>query len=84
MNTTLRITTKGQVTLRRELLRHLGLAPGDRVAVELLPNGRAELRPAVPAASIDKFIGCLRSPGTKRLSLKEIHEFAAQGWAGRR
>jgi bifunctional DNA-binding transcriptional regulator/antitoxin component of YhaV-PrlF toxin-antitoxin module len=84
MSSILTVTAKGQVTLRRNVLRHLGVAPGDRVAVDLLPDGRAELRAVKPAASIDGFIGCLRRPGARSLSLDEIAEIAAQGWAKRR
>jgi bifunctional DNA-binding transcriptional regulator/antitoxin component of YhaV-PrlF toxin-antitoxin module len=84
MGTTLRVTAKGQVTLRKELLRHLGVAPGDQVALDLLPDGRAELRAAKPHGSIRKFIGSLRRPGTNTLSIDEISEASADGWAGRR
>ncbi len=84
MAATLTITTKGQVTLRKGLLRHLGVAPGDKVAVDLLPDGRAQLRAAKPEGSIRKFIGSLQRPATKALSIDEIAEAAAQGWAGRR
>ena len=84
MTSTLTITAKGQVTLRKELLRHLGVAPGDKVAVAILPDGRAELRAAKPEGSIQKFIGSLQRPGTKALSVDEIAEAAAEGWAGRR
>jgi bifunctional DNA-binding transcriptional regulator/antitoxin component of YhaV-PrlF toxin-antitoxin module len=84
MGTTLRVTAKGQVTLRRELLRHLGIAPGDRVAVDLLPDGRAELRAAKPAGSIGKFIGSLQRPGVRVLSIDDISDAAAEGWAGKR
>jgi bifunctional DNA-binding transcriptional regulator/antitoxin component of YhaV-PrlF toxin-antitoxin module len=84
MTATLTITAKGQVTLRKELLRHLGVTPGDKVAVNLLPDGRAELRAAEPEGSIQKFIGSLQRPATSALSIDEISEAAAQGWAGRR
>jgi bifunctional DNA-binding transcriptional regulator/antitoxin component of YhaV-PrlF toxin-antitoxin module len=84
MTTTLLVTAKGQVTLRKELLRHLGVTPGDKVAIEFLPGGRAELRAVKPEGSIQKFIGSLRRRGTKTLSIEEISEAAAQGWAGRR
>ena len=84
MTATLRITAKGQVTLRKELLRHLGVAPGDKVTFDLLPDGQAALRAAKPAGSIRKFIGSLQRPGTNPLSIDEISEAAAQGWAGRR
>jgi len=38
------VTSKGQVTLRRELLAHLGIQPGQRVDVEVLPGGRSARR----------------------------------------
>jgi antitoxin PrlF len=84
MATTLTVTAKGQVTLRKDLLRHLGVAPGDKVAIDLLPSGRAELRAIQPEGSIKKFIGSLQRPGTKALSIDEISEAAARGWAGQR
>jgi antitoxin PrlF len=84
MATTLTVTAKGQVTLRKEVLRHLGVVPGQKVEVDLLPNGRLELRAAESAASIEDFFGCLHRPGTKPLTIEEIGEIAAQGWAGRR
>ena len=83
MTATIRITAKGQITLSKELLRHLGVAPGDKVVFDLLPEGRAELRAAKPAGSIQKFIGSLQRPGTDALSIDEISEAAAQGSAGR-
>lgn len=82
MTATLTVTTKGQVTLRKEVLRHLGVAPGQKIEVDMLPNGRLELRAAKPAGSIEKFIGCAHRPGTKPLTIEEIGEIAAQGWAG--
>jgi AbrB family looped-hinge helix DNA binding protein len=63
--TALTVTAKGQITLRKEVLRHLGIAPGQKVEVQMLPNGRLELRAAKPTSSIDDFIGCLYRPGTK-------------------
>ena len=39
----LTVTRKGQVTLRKELLAHLGIQPGQRIDVEVLPGGRLEL-----------------------------------------
>ena len=34
MTTALTVTTKGRVTLRKELLAHLGIHPGQRLEVE--------------------------------------------------
>jgi antitoxin PrlF len=54
---TLTIRSKGQVTLRWEILRHLGVTPGDRIELITLPGGRIELRAVRPSGSIDGFIG---------------------------
>jgi antitoxin PrlF len=86
MTTTLILTVaaRGQVTLRKEVLRHLDVTPGQKVEVDLLPNGRLEVRAARPTGSIEDFIGCAQRPGTKPLAIEEIGEIAAQGWAGLR
>lgn len=78
----LTVTAKGQITLRKEVLRHLGVAPGQKVEVDLLPNGRIELRGAAPKGSIEDFIGCAHRPGTKPLTIGQINEIIAEGWAG--
>ena len=40
MTTSLTVTSKGQLTLRKELFAHLGIQPGQRLEVEVLPDGR--------------------------------------------
>lgn len=84
MTTKLTITAKGQVTLRKEVLAHLGVEPGDKLEVELLPSGSAQVRAAKATHDISGFIGCLQRRGTKPVSIKRIREIAAEGWAGRR
>ena len=81
---TLTITAKGQVTLRKEVLRHLGVEPGQKIEVDTLPDGRVELRAAKKTGSIENFIGCLHRPGMKALTLEEISEAIERGWAGER
>jgi AbrB family looped-hinge helix DNA binding protein len=49
---TLTVTAKGQVTLRKDLLKHLGVQPGDKIAVDKLPDGRIEVRAARPTGKI--------------------------------
>jgi bifunctional DNA-binding transcriptional regulator/antitoxin component of YhaV-PrlF toxin-antitoxin module len=78
---TLTVTTKGQVTFRKELLRHLGVEPGQRIEVRALPGGRIEVRAAQPPGTIEGFIGVLADKGTTRLSIEEMNEAAARGWA---
>jgi AbrB family looped-hinge helix DNA binding protein len=46
MSNTLTITSKGQVTLGKELLQHLGVQPGEKIAVDKLPDGRIAIQAA--------------------------------------
>ena len=79
---TLTVTGKGQVTLRKEVLRHLGVQPGEKVDVDLLPGGRVEVRAARRKGKISDAFGILKREGQPTLSIEEINEIAAQGWAG--
>jgi bifunctional DNA-binding transcriptional regulator/antitoxin component of YhaV-PrlF toxin-antitoxin module len=81
---TLTVTAKGQVTLRRDLLKHLGVEPGEKIAVEKLPDGRIELHAARPGGKISDVFGLLKRKGGPRLSIEKIGEVASQGWRGRR
>jgi|694.fasta_scaffold07843_20 bifunctional DNA-binding transcriptional regulator/antitoxin component of YhaV-PrlF toxin-antitoxin module len=80
----LTVTSKGQVTLRKELLAHLGVQPGQRIDVEVLPGGRLELHAEQATGSIHGFIGLLAGRSARRASLEELNEAAASGWAGLR
>jgi antitoxin PrlF len=84
MRATLKITAKGQVTLRKELLAQLGVRAGDRVVVEPVAPGRVEIRRAEPLGSLATFVGCLKSASGETLSLEDIENFARESWTGRR
>jgi AbrB family looped-hinge helix DNA binding protein len=56
----LTVTAKGQVTLRKDILMHLGLQPGDRITVDKLPDGRIEVRAAPPTGGISDVFGYLK------------------------
>lgn len=60
------LTARGQVTLKKEVLRHLGVAPGAQVEVSLLPDRRAEIRAALGSGSIDGFVGVLAGKTGRR------------------
>ena len=77
----LTVTAKGQVTLRKEVLRHLGARPGDKLSVNLLNDHRIELRPK-PGKPVSTIFGLLEQSNTKRLTIEEIGEATAAGWAG--
>ena len=80
---TLTVTAKGQVTLRKSVLDHLGVRPGDKLVVDLLPNGRAEVR-AAPSGGIEAAFGILAREGQVPVSIEEMNEAIADGWAGLR
>lgn len=82
--TTLTITARGQVTFRKEVLKHLGIKPGDRIELDLLPDGRGVIRAARPSGTIGDFIGLLAGRTGRTATLDELNEAAAQGWTAER
>ena len=67
---------------RKDILQHLGVEPGSKVEVDLLPNGRAEIRAVKKTGSISDTFGSLYRPGTKALTIEEINKVIEKGWAG--
>lgn len=80
---TLTVTAKGQVTLRKDLLEHLGVGPGEQIEVEKLPDGRIEVR-AAATGSITALFGLLKQKGRAPLTIEQMNEIAQEGWAGKR
>jgi len=80
--TTLKITSKGQVTLKQSLLRHLGVEPGNKIEVQELPHGKVVVRASRSDGSMTDFIGCLSRKGTRSLAVEEMSAIAERGWAG--
>jgi bifunctional DNA-binding transcriptional regulator/antitoxin component of YhaV-PrlF toxin-antitoxin module len=78
----LAVTMKGQVTLKRELLQHLGIKPGERIEFEKLPGGELRVRAARPTGTIDGFLGVLAGKTKNIATIAEINEAACGGWAG--
>jgi len=78
----LTVIRKGQVTLRKELLAHLGIQPGQRIDGKVLPGGRLELHAEHATGTIGDFFGLLADRSSHRASLDELNGEAASGWAG--
>lgn len=81
--TTLTVTARGQVTFRKEVLQHLGIKPGEKIELDLLPDGRGLLKAARPGGTIDGFVGLLAGRTRKVASLEEIEAATAEAWAGK-
>jgi bifunctional DNA-binding transcriptional regulator/antitoxin component of YhaV-PrlF toxin-antitoxin module len=80
----LAVTVKGQVTLKRDLLQHLGIKPGERVEFEKLPGGELRVRAARSSGSIDGFFHALDGKVALKqpLTIEDMNEIATAGWAG--
>jgi bifunctional DNA-binding transcriptional regulator/antitoxin component of YhaV-PrlF toxin-antitoxin module len=80
--TTLTITAKGQVTFRKAVLRHLGLRPGDKVEIDLLPGGQASLRAARAPGAFADARGMLKGKTNGRtLTIAELNAAIAEAGA---
>ncbi len=82
--TTLTVTARGQVTLRKDVLQHLGIRPGEKIELDLLPDGRGILKAARLTGTIDGFVGLLARRTNKVATIEEINAAIAQGWAGKK
>ncbi|CAN7407928.1 AbrB/MazE/SpoVT family DNA-binding domain-containing protein [Rhizobium sp. LjRoot254] len=72
---TLTVTTRSQVTFPKEALQHLGIEPGGKIHLDLLPDGRAQLSAAQPKGPVSDLRGSLRGKTNgRRLSIEEIGE----------
>jgi len=77
---TLTITAKRQITFRKDLLKHLGVNPGEKVLVEKLPNGRIEVTASRPTGKISDVFNLLKRKGGPSLPI-DINEITARGWS---
>ena len=82
--TQLTITAKGQVTLRKDILQHLGVGPGDKISVDKLPDGRIALNAVRPSGKISDVFDLLKRRNQPSLSIEDMKEIAARGWAAAR
>jgi AbrB family looped-hinge helix DNA binding protein len=83
----LTLTSRGQVTFRKEVREHLGVKPGERLELRLLPGGRLELAAEFHPDSAVSFATIARqveAPGGRYVTDAEIDAAISDGWAGRR
>ncbi|PKP92778.1 MAG: transcriptional regulator [Alphaproteobacteria bacterium HGW-Alphaproteobacteria-16] len=78
----LTITAKGQITLRKNLLRHLGVHPGQQIEVVELPGGELRVRAVKRTGKISDAFGMLKREGQRTVSIEEMNEVIEKGWAG--
>lgn len=76
--TILTISPKGQITLKRDLLQHLGLHAGQRIAIDKLPNGCLKVQAVQNTGTIDHFIGQLAGRVDPPISIEEMNAISEQ------
>lgn len=77
-----RTTSRGQVTLRKEIFQHIGVKPGDQLEIDLLPGGEFRGRAVKKTAKISDLAGCLKGKTNgARLTIEEINEAIAEAAA---
>ncbi len=84
------VTTEGEVTLTQDVLRRLGMQPGDQVAVVERADGTLELSAVKTtddvkvkrAGGLEAFFGSLKNKHNVHLTVEEINEEIAKSWAG--
>ncbi|TWD54435.1 AbrB family transcriptional regulator [Agrobacterium vitis] len=80
--TTLTVTTRGQVTFRKDVLQHLGIQPGEKIEIDLLPDGRAQLRAATRKKTFHDLHGFLKGKTNGRvLTIDELNDAIAEAGA---
>ncbi len=94
MTTFLTVTKNGAVTLGQTVLDHLGVNPGESLAVKLDPKGRVSLSATAPGAgpydgrphdSLEDTFGTLNAyHAGPPLTIEAINNAIEDGWAGRR
>lgn len=76
-------TSRGQVTLRKEFFRHLGIKPGEKLEIDLMPGG--ELRGRAfrkKTGKIEDAFGILKGKTNGAvLTIEEINEAIAEAAA---
>ncbi len=73
------ISSKGQLTLPKEIRGALGLSPGDRVNFVRMEDGNYAVLPATH--SVQTLKGFLRRPGQKPVSLEDMDQAIVKGAA---
>lgn len=70
------LTSKGQITLPKQIREHLHLAPGDRIDFLVKENGQVFVRPA--RSRLKQLKGMLRTPGRKPVSVDRMEAAIAR------
>ncbi len=66
-----KVTSKGQVTIPKELREKIGLEPGDFLCIRETKEGYV-IKKEVKEGIFDKYVGYLKKPGNSDKIIKEL------------
>ncbi len=73
------MTSKGQVTVPREIRNRLGLKSGDKMAFTMLSDGTVVMRPKTRCLA--DLAGSLTRPGQPKIAIEDMNPFKATALA---
>jgi len=74
------LTSKGQITLPKEIRDQLKLEPGSRIDFVVDRKGKVTLKPLND--DLESLCGMLKSRAKHPVSIEEMNEAIARGWSG--
>jgi antitoxin PrlF len=66
------LTSKGQITLPKEVREHLHVSEGDRLEFVIGARGEVQVRPVT--GSVRDLFGCVHRPGVRPATIEEMEE----------
>jgi AbrB family looped-hinge helix DNA binding protein len=75
------LTSKGQITVPKEIRDHLKLRTGQRLEFQVAADGRVVMRPR--SRDVRDLKGIVRTSRRKTVSVEEMNEAIAQGFSRR-
>ena len=79
---TLTVTSRGQITFRKEVLQHLGVKPGDKIELQLLPGSKGVLQAEQKKRTISELAGFLKGKTNGvTLTIEEINDAISESGA---
>ncbi|BAI99072.1 hypothetical protein Sj15T_10710 [Sphingobium sp. TA15] len=76
------LTSKGQITLRKEFMQHLGVHPGERINIDKLPDGSIKITATKATGKISDAFRLFKHDGPT-ISIEDMNETIEKGWAGK-
>ncbi|MBQ7625775.1 MAG: AbrB/MazE/SpoVT family DNA-binding domain-containing protein [Rhodocyclaceae bacterium] len=82
MSFTMTVTARGQFTLNKQWLKHLGIRPGEKVSVSMEPDRTIRIAPAARKLSLDEVLARIGKYDVGSASVDEINRLVAEGYSG--